>query len=88
MRLESDAQRDQLGANFGVIVDLAIEYDHVGAILGAHRLIASAEIDDLQPDGSERYGVRFVGTRLIRTSMTDALGRFAYALRSRHPVTV
>jgi hypothetical protein len=88
MRLESHAQTRQLGSNLCVVIDFAIENDDVRAVFCSHGLIATSEIDDLEPDGAKGYTARFESPRLVGPPMMDAAGRLANALRPRHPVTV
>src|SRR5215831_1316621 len=48
VRCEAAAACNQFGAEFGVVVDLAVENEDDIAILADHRLFPSGQIDDLQ----------------------------------------
>ena len=85
MRFETVPQLLQLFANLGVIINLTVERNHCVAVLRAHRLIAAAQIDNLQPHRTQRRMRRFMGTLLIRTPMIQTLHRPAQYASRRFP---
>ncbi len=76
------AERFQLFADLGVIVNFAVEDNDGIAVFGAHRLIAAGEINDLQPHRAHRSIGRFMHAVLIRAAMIEALHR-AVSIRTR-----
>ena len=78
--VEAVAERSQLRAEFGVVVDFAVEDDAELAALRAtacpHRLRASAQVHDTQPPEAEEDARTFLVPmpRIIRPAMGDARG--------------
>ncbi len=69
--MKAVTQHGQFFAKLGVVVDLAVENDDGVAIVAAHRLLAAAQIDDLQPDSAKRNRGRFPNALLIGSAMGD-----------------
>ena len=63
----------QLRSQFRVVVDFAVEGDDRVAILRNDGLIAAVEVDDLQPRGAQRNGLRFKDALLVGPAMNDRL---------------
>ena len=63
------AQRDQLSAQAGEIVDLAVEDDLNLAVFVAHRLPAGREIDDGQSSMRQAYSVVTVTDILLEKAL-------------------
>ena len=74
---EAMAVRDQLGANRGKVVDLAVEDGPDRAVFVGQRLIAGREIDDAQPSVAEAYPWRDVEASLVGSTMRDDVGHRA-----------
>jgi hypothetical protein len=77
VRCEATAALDELSAEFGVVIDFAVEDEDDVAILADHRLLPSSEVDDLQTDRTERNVVRLVHSLLIRTTMDQFMDGIA-----------
>ena len=78
-RFKPHAQAFQFLAYLRVIVNLAIEHDQ--RIAAAHRLLATVQIDNLQPHHAQRNHVRFVNAILIRSAMMNGPCCFPYQRR-------
>jgi len=73
----------QFLAQVSVVIELAIEnYDRV-AVIGGHRLVATFEIDDAQPDGSQRHFRGFPDALLVWPAMNQRSRDFPDPLRIR-----
>jgi len=45
----------QFLAQVRMVIELAIEYQHRVAVVGGHGLVPAFEIDNAEPDGSQRH---------------------------------
>jgi hypothetical protein len=61
----------ELGAQFDVVEDLAVEDDRHGAVVDAHRLLAVCQVDDRQAGVREPDAARHVEAGLVRAAMAD-----------------
>ena len=68
------AQIFQLGAQFEVIVNLAVEDDSPVTILGENGLVAQLEVDDFQARSAEGKEIRGKDTLLVWSAVTWATG--------------
>src|SRR3954451_6734584 len=75
------AEALELPSKLAVIVDLAIEDDDCVAVIASHRLFAAIQVDDLQPHRCQRDRVRVIGARLVGSTVTNAVARFAHSRR-------
>lgn len=71
-----------------MIVDFAIENDSEVAIFGGERLVARLEINNFQARCSQRHGMRFEDTLLIRSAMDQRFRGISNATGIRNPVFV
>jgi hypothetical protein len=72
-------------AQFGVIVDFAVEGDDHVAVAREHRLVAVAEIDNGKTRGAERNQIRLMKALLIGTAVMNG-GQRAGDASARHGV--
>jgi hypothetical protein len=79
-REEAMAFGFELGAQFIVIVNLAVEDENGAAIIGKERLIAATKIDDFEPNGAEGDTFGMVRAALVRTTMPLRIGSYTNAL--------
>jgi hypothetical protein len=56
-----------------VVVDFAVENNDQIAAIRKHRLVSALEIDNLQPDRTQRHRFALEDSLLIRTAMANAL---------------
>src|SRR5271157_3739177 len=85
-RLKAMAQAFQLGSEFQMVVDLAIEDDGRFPVVACYRLIAAHEIDDLQAGCAERADVRTIYALLVRASVDKRRGGYLNAPGVGRPV--
>ncbi len=81
--------RSQRGAQFGVVVDLAVEDDDDRTVLVVHRLLAAADVDDREPPVAKPHARLGVEAVAIRAAMADrrrhpAQGRLVHGPRGIH----
>ncbi len=68
------SERLQFGAQFGVVVDFAVVYQHGVAILAAHGLLARDQVDDGEPDRAQRNVSGLENTLLVGAAMNQRRG--------------
>src|SRR5262249_48349580 len=86
-------------ADFGVVIDLAVEYDHRAAVFADQRLIAFVQILDAQANGSQGHvaggeGPALVGAAVgysfrhapdqVRIRLTIPMSKTSNATHCRH----
>ena len=81
--VEAVARFFQLGAEFQVVVDFAVEDDGRIAVVRLKRLVAGFQIENLEPGGSQRAGSGFVDTLLVRSAMDQCRRSFGNPLWAR-----
>ena len=80
------AQIFQLGAQFEVIVNLAVEDNPAISILGENGLVALLEVDDFQARSPEGKEIRVEKTLLVGPAVNQRSGRLPDSFRRRAPV--
>ena len=78
----------QFAAQFLVVVDFAVEHDGDIAIFRQNRLVAGAEVDDLEPRRAHGAEARLEHTLLVRSAMNQRGGGVPNAIGIRHPIFV
>jgi hypothetical protein len=86
MGVESMATALQLGPQFLVIVDFAVENDGSVAVFGGDGLASRLEVNNLQARCTHRYDMRFEDTLLIRSAMDQRFRGVSNATGIRNPV--
>ena len=81
--MEAMARLLQLGAQFQVVIDFAVEDDGGVAVVGVKRLVAGFQIEDLEAGGSQRAGSGFVDTLLVWSAMDQCRRSFGNPLWAR-----
>ena len=71
MRVEPMSQVLQLGADFEVVVDFAVEDDDRVAIFSRDGLIAMLQVDNFQAGRAQRANWRLVDALLVRSAVDD-----------------
>src|SRR5271168_3426803 len=66
-----------------MVVDLAVERDDDVEVLGNNRLIAPAEVDDLEPGRAQRGRLRLENALLVGSAMNQRANGFLDTARSR-----
>ncbi len=79
-------QAFEFRADFQVIINLAVERDSHVAIVGQNWLVATRQIDDLQPRGAAREHRCGVHTLLVRSAMNQRFRGLPYAFERWFPV--
>src|SRR6266508_797058 len=74
---------DEAGAQLLVVVDLAVEDDHLGSVFVEDRLPAAAQVDDAEATHPETDGPVHVQPLVIRPTMPER-GAHAAHQRLRH----
>src|SRR6266478_5127402 len=72
--LEFFTVRFQFGAQFPVVVNLAVEDQDGVSVFADHGLIARVKVDDFEAHGPQRNSLRFIRALLVRTSMNQRVG--------------
>lgn len=76
----------KLGAQLGMVVDLAIIGDRIASIGREHRLVAARQIDDRQPAHAHAKVAIDMDTPVIRSAMQDRVaGARNRRVRNRPP---
>ena len=70
--LQRVAAGEQLLAQLGVVVDLAVEDDDDGAVLVGHRLRAAGDVEDREPPVAEADAVADVEAVAVGAAVDDA----------------
>src|SRR5690242_2123252 len=79
------AQGFEFGADFEVVVNLAVEDDDRIAIFREDRLVSSGEIDNFEPGRAETAACRAIDALLIWATMTQRVSCPRDALWTRIP---
>lgn len=67
---------DQLGFEFGEIVNLAVKDYALLTVLAEHRLMTRRQIDDAQSPVTERYSVVYIYSLVIGSPVCEARSHF------------
>jgi hypothetical protein len=86
MGAESMPAAPQLGPQFLMIVDFAIEDDGRVAIFGGNGLVSRLEVNDLQAGCTHRDGMCFEDTLLVGSAVDQRCRRVSNATGIRNPV--
>ena len=64
----------ELGLEFQVVVDLAVEHEVYEALAVRHRLLAGNQVDDLEPPVRKADLPRTIESMLVRSAMGQNVG--------------
>src|SRR6185312_3142243 len=81
LRREPVAALNQSAAQLAVVVDLAVEYDDLRAVLVENRLMSPREIDDAQAAHAEADGALGPNALIVRAAMTNGVAHRANRCR-------
>ncbi len=81
---EAMPARFQFAAQFEVIVDFAVERDHVRGVFADDRLIAAVQVDNFQAGGAQRDHRGLKDALLVRSTVDQAIHRAVDAVRIRY----
>lgn len=76
-------ERLELPAQLGMIVDFAVEDQDGVAVVAAHRLVAVAQVNDLQAHGTKRDVLGLMSSLLVRAAMDQRRGGALDGLSAR-----